>query len=311
MLDPYATLEVGHDASIDEIKRSFRRLAKELHPDLNPNNAAYARRFRDIAAAYDMLSDEGKRRDYDRQAEAARIVADRAAAFRPSRHSDSAGHHGFEEGLDSFFRGRTARGAQARDAQARGAQARGAQARGERPTESVWRGSDILQSLRVSFGEAALGTRKRIRLGDERVLDVVVPPATVEGQTLRLKGQGTTGMLGTSPGDMLIEIAVEPHATFTRRDHDIHMVASVTVQEAVQGGTVTVPTIHGAVQLRVPRGSNTDTVLRLRGKGVPMPGDNAAGDQYVTLKVVLPEDDPDFARLVEQWAKRRAPSRAG
>lgn len=293
MLDPYATLEVGHDASLDEIKRSFRRLAKELHPDLNPNNAAYARRFRDIAAAYDMLSDEGKRRDYDRQAEAARIAADRAATFRAARNSDSAGHHGFDEGLDNFFRGRGAK----------------TNARRERAADSIWRGSDVHQSLRVSFVEAALGTRKRIRLSDERVLDVVVPPATVEGQTLRLKGQGNTGVLGTAAGDVLIEIAVEPHATFTRRDHDIHMVASVSVQEAVQGGTVTVPTIHGPVQLRVPQHSNTDTVLRLRGKGVPMPGGSAAGDQYVTLKVVLPDGDADFARLVEQWAKRRAAAR--
>ncbi len=287
MLDPYTTLEVRPDASPDEIKRSFRRLAKELHPDLNPNNAANARRFRDIAAAYDLLSDDLKRRDYDRQAEAARVAADRAAA---NRRAGAAG--GFDDGLDSFFRTRSSRTT--------------AGPRHERAGDAFWRGGDIHQSLRISFAEAALGTRKRIQIADQRILDVVVPPATVEGQTLRLKGQGTPGMLGSAPGDVLIEIAVEPHPAFTRRDHDIHMTLAVTVPEAVQGGSVAVATIHGPVQLRIPRGSNTDTVLRLRGKGVPMPG-GQAGDQYVTLKVVLPPaDDPDFARLVEQWARRRA-----
>jgi DnaJ-class molecular chaperone len=286
MLDPYATLEVARTATPDEIKRAFRRLAKELHPDLNPNSPAIARRFRDVAAAYDVLSDEGKRRDYDRQVDAARAAADRQAAWRAS----TAGANAFDDNFDSFFKpsGRTAN------------------QRRERPADAFWRGGDIHQSLRISFVEAALGTRKRIQIADRRVLDVAIPAATLDGQTLRLKGQGTPGMLGTTPGDVLVEIAVEPHPLFSRKDHDIHMALQVTVPEAVLGASVIVPTIHGTVQLHIPKGSNTDTVLRLRGKGVPM-ADGGAGDQYVTLKVVLPpNDDRDFAKLVEQWAKRRA-----
>jgi DnaJ-class molecular chaperone len=277
MLDPYTTLDVARNATQEEIKRAFRRLAKELHPDLNPDNAANARRFRDIAAAYDLLSDETKRRQYDAQWDAAKSAAEAQSA-------DSAG---LDEGLDSFFRARN----------------RSANARKERASESFWRGADLEQALRISFVEAAIGTKKRIQVDRIRALDVVVPAGTQDGQILRLKGQGTTGAMGARSGDVLVEIVVEPHPDFTRKDYDIHMILPITVPEAVQGASAIVATIHGSVQLKIPKGANTDTQLRLRGKGIPIPG-GGAGDHYVTLKVMLPRDDPEFARLVDQWAKR-------
>jgi DnaJ-class molecular chaperone len=278
MRDPYSTLEVARDASLDEIKRSFRRLAKEVHPDLHPNNPLNARRFNDIAVAYDILSDDEKRRRYDRDTAGADETAKQRSEAKKS----------FEDGLDNFF--------------GKG----GAKARRGPDSPSFLRGADVHQALRIAFTEAVLGTRKRLVFNDQRVVDVVIPAGTHDGQTLRLKGQGGPGRLGRAAGDVLVEIQVDPHPVLTRRDRDILLTLPITVPEAVQGAVVVVPTVHGPVQLRIPAGSNTDTVLRLKGKGVPTPG-GPVGDQYVTLKVVLPPgDDTEFSKIVEQWGRRRS-----
>jgi DnaJ-class molecular chaperone len=269
MLDPYTTLQVGRQATQDEIKRAYRKLAKQFHPDLHPNNPASARRFKDITEAYDILSDAAKRRRYD----------------LGLAQAEQAAEGSFDDGLDAFFSGRR--------------WGFGANAGGPRQ-----RGADIFQSLTIGFAEAALGTRRRVIVNDSRSLDVTIPPLTEDGQTLRLKGQGQSGRSGGTSGDLLIEITVEGHPLFTRRNLDIHMVLPVTIPEAVLGGAATVPTVHGPVQLRIPKGSNTDTRLRLKGKGLAGP-DGAQGDHYVTLKVVLPDpNDPEFRRQVETWSKR-------
>jgi DnaJ-class molecular chaperone len=288
-MDPYATLQVNRDASPDEIKRSYRKLAKELHPDLHPNNPVSARRFKDITAAYDVLSDDAKRRQYDRQLAAAEAAA-RAGRGRPASGFQS-GRSFEDDGLDSFF-GR-AGWAFRRDPAGNGPKLRGA---------------DIYQSLTIPFAEAALGARKRVTIKDRRVLDIAVPPLTQDGQTLRLKGQGGLGSNGGPAGDLFVEITVEPHPLFTRKDFDILMTLPVTLPEVVLGAIVTVPTVHGMVSLKIPPGSNTDTVLRLRGKGVGGAGAaGGPGDQLVTLKVVLPAArDGEFTEFVTQWAKRRS-----
>ncbi len=278
MLDPYAILQVDRRATQDEIKRAYRKLAKELHPDLHPDNPASARRFKDITAAYDVLSDETKRRRHDHEVKQAAAAAEQRSSSR------------FEEGLEAFFGGR-----------GWGNRHEGSASNGPRR-----RGADIYQSIKVSFAEAALGTRKRIVVNDERTLDVTVPPLTTDGQSLRLKGQGGLGQSGGASGDLFVEVTVEPHPTFTRRELDILMELHVTVPEAVLGATVTVPTVAGLVQLKIPKGSNTDTVLRLKGRGLVGPN-GAQGDQYVTLKVVLPDrSDPDFSAFIESWAKRHS-----
>ncbi len=279
MMDPYATLQVGRDASADEIKRSYRKLAKELHPDLHPNNPVSARRFNDITAAYDVLSDDAKRRQYDNQLAAAEAAARAGGRARGNPFDD-------DDGLDSFF-GRSRSWGFKRETTGNGPKLRGA---------------DIYQSLTISFTDAAVGAKKRLVIKDQRVLDVNIPPLTQDNQTLRLKGQGGQGANGGPAGDVFVEITVEPHPLFTRREHDILMTLPVTLPEAVLGATVTVPTIHGMVSLKVPKGSNTDTVLRLRGKGL-----GGVGDQLVTLKVVLPTaKDGELTDLVEQWAKRHS-----
>jgi DnaJ-class molecular chaperone len=276
MLDPYMTLQVGRDATPEEIKQAYRRLAKELHPDLHPDNPVSARRFKDVTAAYDVLSDEAKRRQYDRQTA---HVHGRAAR---------------DDGLDSVFR--------------RGWGFRGADTQQAAGPGSGLRGADIYQSLHVSFVDAVLGAKRRLVVKDERAIDVAIPPLTEDGQTLRLKGQGGRDGRGGTPGDLYVEITVESHPYFTRRNFDIHMILPVSLPEAVLGGVVQVPTLHGLVQLKIPKSSNTDTVLRLRGKGIPVPhGGSVPGDQLVTLKVVLPDArDPEFAALVEEWSRRHS-----
>ncbi|HEV2677293.1 MAG TPA: DnaJ C-terminal domain-containing protein [Aliidongia sp.] len=274
-MDPYATLQVGRDASPDEIKRSYRKLAKELHPDLHPNNPVSARRFNDITAAYDVLSDDAKRRQYDTKVAAAE-AATRTGRGRSNPLDD--------DGLDSFF-GRS--WGFRREATGSGPKLRGA---------------DIYQSLTVPFVEAAIGAKKRLIIKDQRVLEVAIPAMTQDGQTLRLKGQGGAGTNGGPAGDVFVELTVEPHPLFTRRDHDILMTLPVTLPEAVLGATVTVPTVQGLVSLKVPKGSNTDQVLRLRGKGL-----GGQGDQLVTLKLVLPTaKDGELTDFLEEWSKRHS-----
>ncbi len=289
MLDPYTILQVSKNATTEEIKQAYRRLAKALHPDLNPNNPSNARRFRDVTAAYDVLSDEHKRRQHDRE----------AAAAERSRGPD------FEESLEGFFR-RNWRGGESSRAKTEEFDYTRADMRyGSNQARPPHRGADIYQSLRINFVEAALGGKKRVAVSDDRAIDLVIPPLTEDGQNLRLKGQGGRGNRGGAAGDLFVEITVEPHPLFVRQGHDIRMNLPVTISEAVLGATITVPTLHGMVQLKIPKGSNTDTVLRLRGKGVPAAGAGPAGDQFVTLKVILPDaNNPTFTNLVTEWSRR-------
>ncbi|HLO75222.1 MAG TPA: DnaJ C-terminal domain-containing protein, partial [Magnetospirillum sp.] len=145
------------------------------------------------------------------------------------------------------------------------------------------------------------GTTKRVTLMSGKSLDVRIPPGTTDGQTLRLKSQGHPGIGGD--GDAFIDIKVDLPSHFTKRDQDVLLDLPISVQEAVMGGKVTVPTIDGKVMITIPPGSNTGAVLRLKGKGLAGSG-GARGDQLVTLKVVLPENDPEFRKMVEKWGPR-------
>ncbi|CAA7616733.1 DnaJ-class molecular chaperone [Magnetospirillum sp. LM-5] len=289
MKDPYLVLGVARDASDDDIKKVYRQLARELHPDLNPGDAKAEERFKIISAAYDFLSDPEKRRRFD----AGEIDATGAEKRRSWRSSGAGGQRA--RGYNPFGGGsvddilaemmrRKARAQRAED--------------GPHPG----RGAEARHPLSVSFVEAAVGATRRITLVSGKALDVRVPAGTTDGQVLRLKGQGHPGLLGGEAGDAFVDIAVEPHPFFVRRDRDILLDLPVSVQEAVLGGKVTVPTVHGKVTVTVPPGSNTGTVLRLKGKGIA--SGHATGDQLVTLKVVLPDSDADFVKLVEKWGGR-------
>lgn len=292
--DPYEVLGVKKEASEDEIRAAYRKLAKKHHPDLNPGNKEAETRFKEIAAAYDLLSDKDKRARYDRG------EIDAAGAERPE-HAYSR-YRGFAEGAPGErYEFHSAEGMAPEDLDDLFAYF----SRGGRGGANIrMRGADLHFSLTVDFVTAVNGARQRLQLAPERSLEVTIPRGVRDGQVLRLKGQGEPGLNGGPPGDALIEIRIAPHAFFRREGDDIHLELPVTLAEAVLGGKVMVPTPSGAVSMTIPPDSNAGRVLRLRGKGVPKP-DGSQGDEYVTLKVVLPEgSDADLAAFLRGWAPK-------
>ena len=289
--DPYAVLGVKKGASEDEIRKAYRKLAKQYHPDLNPGKKEAEAKFKAVNAAYDLLSDPEKRKRFD----AGDI--DAAGNERPERAyyrqwADGAGggagkyqeqHFEFGAGdIDEILSGLFNRGGARRGA-------------GGGPR---MRGADRRYVLTVDFLDAVNGAKKRLSLGPDKHLDVAIPAGIEDGQVLRLKGQGEPGMSGGAAGDALVEVKIAPHPQFKRDGDDLRLEWPVSLAEAVLGGKVEVPTSTGKVALSVPKGSNTGTTLRLKGKGVA-----GKGDQYVTLKIVLPEPpDPELESFVRDWS---------
>jgi len=270
MRDPYQLLGVSRTASQDDIKRAYRRLVKELHPDVNPGDAILEGRFKEVSAAYRVLVDPEVRARYDR----GEIDGlGRAQAARPFRRG-----FGGRGVFDDLFK------------------RNGAQA----PVKT--RGADVGYRMEVEFLGAVLGCRQRLTLSDGTGIDVTVPPGTADGDTLRLKGRGLSGLGGGAAGDAMVEIRVNPHRLFARDGHDIHLDVPITLSEAVLGGPVEVPTVDGRVTVRVPPGASSGLQLRLRGKGVPHGTGSARGDQYVRLLIVLPDrHDEALARFAAHW----------
>ncbi|PDT25203.1 DnaJ C-terminal domain-containing protein [Rhizobium hidalgonense] len=288
--DPYELLGVKRDATQKDIQSAFRKLAKKLHPDLNPGDKKAEERFKEISTAYEILSDEEKRGRFDRgeidmtgaeraQRSYYRDYASASGADNP--YHNSSGFADFGDASDSFanFFSRRTGGGRMRS-----------------------QGHDRRFSLEVDFIEAVNGTRTGIKLPGGPQLDVQIPPGTRDGQTLRLRGKGEPGIGGGPPGDALIEIRVSPHRFFTRDGDDIRLELPISLDEAVLGGKVRAPTPSGPVNLTLPPHSNTGKVLRLKGKGAAKRG-GGHGDVYVTLKIVLP-DNPDerLTALVKEWA---------
>lgn len=291
--DPYSVLGVKKDASQDDIQKAYRKLAKKLHPDLNPGNKQAEDRFKAVSAAYDLLSDSEKRARFDRgEIDASgqerprqrfyRDFAGGAAGDHPYASSEGFSDFSDESDLFSSLFGRGGR------------------------MNLKMRGQDAHYRLPVEFLEAVNGAKRRITLSDGSTIDITVPPGARDGQLLRLAGKGGPGIGGGPSGDAFIEIVVTPHPLFTRKGDDIHLVLPVSLTEAVLGGKISVPTPTGAVTMNVPKGSNTGTVLRLRGKGVAR-ADGTRGDEYVKLKVVLPDKpDPELEKFVQNWGAGKA-----
>lgn len=280
MKDPYDVLGVKKTAGADEIKQAYRRLAKEFHPDLNPNDPIVEQRFKEISQAYGILGDKEKRAQFDRgeiNADGSQRSAGRGGGF--------GGFGGFGgDGAEDIFADLFGRN-RARTRTVR------------------MKGKDVNYALRVSFLDAARGTTRRVGLYDGKSLDVRIPPGTEDGQTLRLRGQGMPGMGGGEAGDAYIEVQVDSHRFFERDGNDIFVDVPVSLAEAVLGGKITVPTIHGNVAVTVPTGSNSGTTLRLRGKGIS-PRNGVTGDQFVKLMVVLPDKpDKELVDFVKEWSK--------
>lgn len=297
MKNPYEVLGVAATASAAEIQSAYRKLAKKLHPDLNPGDKGAEEKFMEVAAAYDLLSDADKRKRFD----AGEI--DESGAERPQHHyyrdyatSDQGDRYADASGFSDFMDQDDAFAELLRRSQ---------QARANR------RGQDLHYHLAVDLVDSITGATKRLTLPDGGTIDVKIPAGLVDGQTLRLKGKGAPGAGKGGPGDALIEVEVRPDRRFTRDGDDITLELPISLTEAVLGGQVRVPTPTGDVTMSVPKGSNTGTKLRLRGRGAPRRS-GGQGDQFVQLKVVLPKSpDPELESFVSGWKDKDYDPREG
>ena len=308
----YETLGVEPGASAKEIKSAYRKLAKKLHPDLNPGDKSVEDEFKKVSLAFAILGDEEKRGQYDRGEidESGAETAEqqyrkyqnyRGFADRDGTHQyhSSAGYHDFEDLSDLFAE------AMRRSRQEQAGAGGAGTGDGAGRTQFRMRGADIGYHLEVDFMDAVNGTRKRVTMPDGVSLDISIPAGIRDGQILRLKGKGQPGLGGGPAGDALINISVRPHKLFTREGNDILMDLPVTVYEAVLGAKISVPTISGDVNMTIPRGSNNGKTLRLKGRGVGAAGGKAKGDQLVRLKVVLPDKiSSDVEQLARQWQEK-------
>lgn len=300
--DPYKILGLDRTASPEDIRKAYRRIAKKEHPDLNPGDTQAEDRFKRASAAYDLLSDPEKRARYDRgEIDAGGTERPQHRTWRHYAEADEgqpytagAGYADFNEhfsdlgGIFGDLFGKAGRG---------GTRTGGYGFR--------MRGADVGLDVTVEFLEAVQGTSRRVTLPTGKVVEVTVPAATEDGQVLRLKNQGLPGLEGGPAGDALVHIHVRPHPLFERKGNDIHLDLPVTLAEAMLGGKVPVPTPTGTVMLTIPKGANTGTVLRLKGKGVTDPQTRKPGDQYVRLRVTLPDrPDAELEDFVKDWAAR-------
>ena len=302
MKDPYEVLGVQKTDSDATIRTAYRKLAKRFHPDVNPGKPEAGERFKEISAAYDLLGDKDKRARYDRgEIDAAgNEVPPQRPFYRDFGDAQGAGkyHGNFDpEDLESIFAHAFGAGGPFAGATGQAGPGGGAGGGGRRFSA---RGADAHYTLTVGFLDAANGTMRRITLPEGRTLDVRIPAGVSDGHVLRLRGQGMPGLGDGPAGDALVEIAVAPHPLFRREGDDIIIELPVTVQEAVLGASLEVPTIAGKVRLTIPPGSGTGTRLRLRGRGI------RHGHQFVQLHVVLPPgQEPALAEFLREWQPER------
>lgn len=291
MDDPYQTLGLSRDATPEDIRRAYRKLAKQHHPDLNPGDKKAEERFKTISAANEILSDPEKRGKFDRgEIDAAGQERAQSPRYRDYAETEAGNRYGRAgrpdewnpEDLSDIFGSMFGQG---------------------RPFDqnAPARGQDLHYMLTIEFLDAVGGATRRLTLPEGGVLDVKIPPGTIDGQVLRLRNKGGPGRNGAPSGDALIELHVEPHPFFVRDGQDIRLELPVTLSEAVLGASIEVPTPKGPVRMRIPPHSDTGTELRLRERGVPAHGARAAGQLYAKLRVVLGPADAALDEFLRHW----------
>lgn len=305
--DPYAELGVARGAGQEDIRKAFRKLAKELHPDRNPGDKASEERFKKVSAAFDILGDPEKKAKFDR----GEIDADGRETMRGFGGGGPWGG-GNPFGGGGGRQGGGFEGADFEDILGEVFGARGGG--GFRPggfSQSA-RGQDMKAKVEIDLEDAIRGATKRIAFSDGRTVDVSIPKGASEGQVLRLKGQGHAGRNGQR-GDALVELAIRPHPLYRLQGSDLHMDLPVSVPDAVLGAKVDAPTPEGVVSLTVPKGSNSGALLRLKGRGA-IDHLGRRGDLFARLVITLPETvDPELEAFAQAWREKRpySPRRKG
>lgn len=289
-MDPYKVLGVAKTATEDEIKKVYRTLAKKYHPDLNPGSKDSEQKFKEVNEAYSMVGTKEAREKYDRgetmNEEFYREAGRQRSGPYYRQYQDAGGKYSYfyqgdaDDLFGSFFEGF-----------------------GQRGGDFNMRGRDQVYKMEVDLSDAVNGAEREIMMPDGKRLKVKIPPGIDEGARLRFKGQGSPAMGKGEPGDAYVEISIKPSDIFRRAGNDLEIEVPVTLDEAVSGAKIKVPTIDGTVMLTVPAGVNTGTKLRVKGKGMPVRGGKERGDQIVTLKVVLPDKiDSQFSEFIKKWS---------
>jgi DnaJ-class molecular chaperone len=313
--EPYSLLGVARGSDFADVRKAYRKLAKQLHPDANPGNKAAEERFKKVSAAFGFLDDPARKTKYDN----GEIDADGNPRFGGMGGGPrSGGGRGPFGGGDPFGAGgpfagaggagRRQSGPGTADFEAMFGDLFGTASRGNAGFQGGVKGQDLQAKIDIDFVDAIAGGKQRVQVGG-RTIDVAIPAGVETGRTLRLRGQGGPGQGGMPAGDLMVTIAVKPHQVFERDGDDVRMDLPVSLLEALQGGRVEATTPAGVVALNIPASSNSGTVLRLKGRGVARPG--APGDLYVRLVLALPDgDNDDLKALLSDWARRdEAPRR--
>ncbi|QNM84021.1 DnaJ domain-containing protein [Sphingomonas sabuli] len=304
-MDLYQKLGLSRGASEAEIKKAYRSLAKQLHPDRNTDNPKAAERFADVTRAYDLLSDKDKRARYDRGEidEEGNPKMPFGGGFGGGGAGPRPGGPGGFEGYQTNFGGDTADLSDLFEGLFGGAAAGGRGGRGgfggfRQRAQPPQKGANVAYRLKVSFTDAATMAPQRITLGDGKTIDLKLPKGVEDGTKIRLAGKGEPGPAGN--GDALVTISIGTHPFYTREGNDIRLRLPVTLKEAVLGAKVKVPTPEGPVMMTVPKGSASGRVLRLKNRGFTGKS-GTRGDQLVTVEIDIPAGDAELEAFAESW----------
>ncbi|MCA0908318.1 J domain-containing protein [Ruegeria marisrubri] len=292
--DPYTVLGVSKDASTAEIKKAYRRIAKDCHPDLKPGDDAAEAKFKAAAAAYDLLKDPETRARFDNG------EIDASGQERPQQQY----YRDYAEAAGNPYRGRQADPDDMSDIFAEFMRGRGGFG-GQRGHQFHAPGHNLNYSLQISFLDSVFGASQKLTLPDGDRIEVKIPAGITDGQTIRLRGKGAPGYGEGPPGDALVTVSVAKHPVFERQGDDIHITLPITIDEAILGGKVPAPTIDGGVNVNVPAGTSSGKTLRLRGKGVKKRGSSARGDQLIELTIATPDKiDDELKQFMETWRQK-------
>jgi DnaJ-class molecular chaperone len=311
--DPYKELGVSRGASAEDIRKAFRKLAKELHPDRNPGDKVAEEKFKRVAGAFDILGDVEKRKKYDR----GEIDADGREVARGYTGGGAGGPFG-AGGFNEFRRGAGGRRGASPGGHGGGPQFEGGEFEdilsdlfggraggGFTGRQGPTRGDDLRLKMAIDLEDAIRGGPQRVTLPDGQTLDLTVPKGAREGQLLRLRGKGSPGRMGGAAGDALVELTIKPHPVYRLEGADLHMDLPISVPDAILGAKVDAPTPDGQVSLTVPPKANSGQTLRLKGRGAT-DAEGRRGDLFAKLVVTLPDMPDDvLERFAQEWREKR------